>query len=147
VDVVARICGLPAQFKAHGTVSVLQLVDESGYRANPGSLRLPRMRCPCTCASTPSSSKRGWLTPRISGRRQAGMSSSCPVTSSRSATTRTVNGSRSRVERPHALSLLCVRFARLLANLALQRPACSECRESFAGVRPQRMPRVWPRSR
>jgi len=52
-----------------------------------------------------------------------------------------------RVERPHALSLLCVRFARLLANLALQRPACSECRESFAGVRPQRMPRVWPRSR
>jgi len=38
VDVVARICGLPAQFKAHGTVSVLQLVDESGYRANPGSL-------------------------------------------------------------------------------------------------------------
>jgi hypothetical protein len=38
MDVVARICELPIQFKGRGTVSVIQLVDESGYRAAAGSL-------------------------------------------------------------------------------------------------------------
>jgi hypothetical protein len=38
MDVVARICDLPVQFKARRTASVIQLVDESGYRADPGSL-------------------------------------------------------------------------------------------------------------
>lgn len=38
MDVVTRVCDLPVQFKARGTVSVLDLVDESGYRADPASL-------------------------------------------------------------------------------------------------------------
>jgi hypothetical protein len=43
MDMVARICEIPVQFKARGTVSrgtvsVTQLVDESGYRAAPASL-------------------------------------------------------------------------------------------------------------
>jgi hypothetical protein len=38
MDVIARICGLPAQFKARGDVSVSQLVEESGYLAAPADL-------------------------------------------------------------------------------------------------------------
>lgn len=38
MHVVARICGLPAQFKARGNVSVSNLVEESGYFAAPAEL-------------------------------------------------------------------------------------------------------------
>lgn len=38
MDLVARICDLPLRFKARRTVSVVQLVDESGYRAAPTEL-------------------------------------------------------------------------------------------------------------
>ena len=38
MDVVGGICELPVQFKARRTVSVSQLVDESGYRTDPGTL-------------------------------------------------------------------------------------------------------------
>jgi hypothetical protein len=38
LDVVGGICELPVQFKVRGTVSIIQLVDESGYRTAPESL-------------------------------------------------------------------------------------------------------------
>jgi hypothetical protein len=38
MDLIARICALPVQFKARGDVSVLQLVEESGYRNAPSEL-------------------------------------------------------------------------------------------------------------
>jgi hypothetical protein len=38
MDVVARICELPVQFKVRRTVSVVQLVNESGYLVAPAAL-------------------------------------------------------------------------------------------------------------
>jgi hypothetical protein len=38
MDVVAKVCDLPVQFRARGNVSVVQLLEESGYRAAPETL-------------------------------------------------------------------------------------------------------------
>jgi hypothetical protein len=38
MEVVAKICELPVEFKARGTVSIIQLVDESGYRSARAAL-------------------------------------------------------------------------------------------------------------
>src|SRR4051812_6002296 len=38
MDVVARICDLPLQFKARGKVSLVELVHESGYQADQEAL-------------------------------------------------------------------------------------------------------------
>jgi hypothetical protein len=38
MDLVTRICRLPVAFNSCGDVSVIQLLDESGYLASPTSL-------------------------------------------------------------------------------------------------------------
>jgi hypothetical protein len=38
MDVVAEVCEIATRFKARGDVSVLKLVDESGYRSSPTAL-------------------------------------------------------------------------------------------------------------
>jgi hypothetical protein len=38
MDVIARICDLPVQFKTRENVSVLQLLEDSGYREAPSKL-------------------------------------------------------------------------------------------------------------
>jgi hypothetical protein len=38
MDVVARICAVPIELRRRGTVSVAELVAESGYGADPTSL-------------------------------------------------------------------------------------------------------------
>jgi hypothetical protein len=38
MDIVAKICALPVQFKFRGNVSIVQLVAESGYHTDPDAL-------------------------------------------------------------------------------------------------------------
>ena len=38
MKVIAKICELPVQFKSRGNVSLIRLVDESGYRSEPNAL-------------------------------------------------------------------------------------------------------------
>lgn len=40
MDVVGNVCEIPARFKERGNVSVVSLVDESGYRDTPTALKV-----------------------------------------------------------------------------------------------------------
>lgn len=119
MDVVAKICALPLEFKARGTVSVVQLIDESGYRSTRAALTVeavwaylggrPDLIDAWLAYSEDKRTSSGWYITQRSG------------DSFESATTRKVNASPSRKGRPAALSSLCERLPRLLANPGLHR--------------------------